>query len=870
MFMLKDYQTRSLAALHDYLEQARFKGAEAAYRALEKTGVPDFRPYQPTPNLQTVPFVCLRLPTGGGKTLLSAHTVAIAGETYLETEFPLVLWLVPTNTIRQQTLETLKRPGHPNYETLRAAYDGRFMVLDIEDFTQIRPQDLRSKAVIVLGTIQTLRVNSTEGRKVYAHNENLEPHFTKVSESHAGLERIEEGDNAGKIKYSFRNLLHLHRPLVIVDEAHNASSDLSFEVLERVNAACVIEYTATPADSSNVLHNVSASELKAEEMIKLPIILTEHKTWEEAVGDAIRTRDHLCELAKKDKDYIRPIVLFQAEKKGKDITKEVMLDYLVNQEKIDRERIAIVTGEQRELDGINLSDSTCPIDFVITVEALKEGWDCSFAYVFCSVATVHSKKDVEQILGRVLRMPYAKRRAQEELNKAYAHVSATSWPQSVQLLHDRLVSMGFDQQEADSFIERQPRLAYGDAPEQKFSEPAPLVLELREEPDLSSFDLEEHAAITVAKSESGFAVTVKGNINDFVAEKLVKAAAAPDRKHLETNLKVYRQTWKRHVSPAEQGVAFTVPQLCLWVDGELELAEKENFLDARGWNLLGYPAELTETEFKLTDNGKKYEIDIIGDKIRERLVGETDQLNLDIVDTGWTDLHLSRWLDGRLRQQDIRQEVLLEYLRKTVAFLSEKRSIPVPALVRGRFLLVKVLQEKIKKFRKDAYEKGYQQTLFAPNAKVETSFEYGFAFGRHDYAPRWSYEGSYQFNKHFYDRVGELKSKGEEYECAKAIDMHPAVKQWVRNIERHEKSFWLPTSSDKFYPDFVAELTDGRTLVIEYKGEAYATNDDSKEKINIGQLWEEKSGGKALFLFALKSDAKGRSVHDQITQVVEG
>lgn len=867
MFMLKNYQSRSLDALRSYLEHARFKGAEAAYRELQKNGVPDWRPYQPIPGMETVPFVCLRLPTGGGKTLLSAHTVAIAGETYLETEFPLVLWLVPTNTIRQQTLETLKKPGHPNYEALREAFDGRFMVLDIEDFTQIRPQDLKSKAVIVLGTIQTLRVTSTEGRKVYAHNENLEPHFTKVSENIAGLERIEEGDNAGKIKYSFSNLLHVHRPLVLVDEAHNASSDLSFEVLQRVNAACVIEYTATPAATSNLLHNVSASELKAEEMIKLPIMLTEHKTWEEAVGDSIRTRNKLFELAKNDKDYIRPIVLFQAEKKGKDITKDVILDYLVNQEKIDRERIAIVTGEQRELDGINLFDPSCKIDFVITVEALKEGWDCSFAYVFCSVATVHSKKDVEQILGRVLRMPYAKRRKQEELNKAYAHVSATSWPQSVQLLHDRLVSMGFDSQEADSFIERQPPLDYGHMPEQKYKEPAPLVLELREEPDLSSFDLEERAAITVEKSDSGFAVTVKGNINDFVADKLVKAAAAPDRENLKTNLKVYQQTWKRHLSPAEQGVPFHVPQLCLWLDGELELAEKEIFLDARGWNLMNYPAELTETEFKLTDNGKKYEIDIVGEKIQERLVGETDQLNLDIVDTGWTDLHLSRWLDGRLRQPDIRQEVLLEYLRKLVAFLSEKRGIPVSALVRGRFLLVKVIQEKLKKFRKDAYEKGYQQTLFGNDAKVETSFEYDFSFGKYDYAPRWSYAGSYQFNKHYYDRVGELKSKGEEYECAKAIDMHPAVKHWVRNVERHEKSFWLPTSTDKFYPDFVAELTDGRILVIEYKGEAYATNDDSKEKISIGQLWEEKSNGKALFLFALKSDAQGRSVHDQITLI---
>ena len=100
----------------------------------------------------------------------------------------------------------------------------------------------------------------------------------------------------------------------------------------------------------------------------------------------------------------------------------------------------------------------CPIDFVITVEALKEGWDCSFAYVFCSVATVNSKKDVEQILGRVLRMPYAKRRKEAELNRAYAHVSRASWPNAVKQLHDRLVDMGFEDSEADAFIEKKPDL----------------------------------------------------------------------------------------------------------------------------------------------------------------------------------------------------------------------------------------------------------------------------------------------------------------------------------------------------------------------------------------------------------------------------
>ncbi len=130
------------------------------------------------------------------------------------------------------------------------------------------------------------------------------------------MERIEEGDNKGQIKFSFRNLLALHRPLVIVDEAHNNTSALSFEVLQRVNAACVVEFTATPADDSNVLHNVSATELKAEEMIKLPIRLTEHKSWEDAVRDSDPDAAAIAGSRRQGQPTISdPIILFQARGK---------------------------------------------------------------------------------------------------------------------------------------------------------------------------------------------------------------------------------------------------------------------------------------------------------------------------------------------------------------------------------------------------------------------------------------------------------------------------------------------------------------------------------------------------------------------------
>ncbi len=859
MFALKKYQVASLSVLTSYLEAARTIGARRAFDEMDRIGVKETRKYRPLEGMETAPYVCLRLPTGGGKTLLSAHTAKIAADAYLEREFPIVLWLVPTNTIRTQTLETLKKPGNPNYETLHAAFDGKVRVLDIADFPQLTPADLQTSACVIVGTMQTLRVTNTDGRKVYAHNENLEPHFSSIPPTAPGLERIEEGDAKGQIKFSLRNLLAWHRPLVIVDEAHNNTSPLSLEVLQRVNAACVVEFTATPASDSNLLHNVSATELKAEEMIKLPIRLVEHKNWEDAVRDSILTRQRLHDLASKDSDYIRPIVLFQAEEKGKEVTKEVLLKHLIEQEKIPRDKIAVVTGDQKELDGINLFARDCLIDFVITVEALKEGWDCSFAYVFCSAASVHSKKDVEQILGRVLRMPYAKRRREPDLNRAYAHVSRESWPNAVKQLHDRLVDMGFEDGEAEGFIEKVPDLGLtGGANGPLFAAaPPPTIVDLREDLSAITLSAEEGAGIKIEKTEQGSRVTFTGHIDASTVTRLVAAIESAEvRENLEIEAKRHNAVWQIHTSPAERGVRFVVPQLCFDFESALELAEQDAFLDARGWSVLDYSAELSETEFVLTESGVQWEIDLnVVGKITQKAVGRAEQYDLDLVDTGWTENELCRWLERKVRQPDITQPVLLEFVRRALAYLVEKRALPVTALARWKFILAKVLVQKINLHREQASRDRYQQTLFGPGAGVETSFTFEFDFTPTGYAPHWLYPGyPYQFQKHYYSSIGELKNKGEEYDCARALDMTGKVKHWVRNLER--RGFWLPLAKTKFYPDFVAELTDGRLLALEHKGEVYATNDDSKEKSNVGELWEEKSGGKVIFLMTVVEKGK--------------
>ena len=859
MMKLKNYQEKALEVLRTFLESCRFECVNQAYDRVQyqRYGGAHFKPFQPLNGLDDVPYVCLRLPTGGGKTLLSAHTIAIAGDSFIENEYPLTLWLVPTNTIKSQTIETLQNPNHANYKVLENAFNGKFRVFDIADFRQIRPKDISDSTCIVISTFASLRVDKTEGRKAYDHDENLEPHFSAIPSSTQGMEKSDDG----KIKFSFANILHWHRPLVIVDEAHNAKTDLSVEVLRRINAACVIEYTATPAKNSNVIASVSASELKAEQMIKLPIILSEHKSWEEAVINSIQARQKLEEIAPKDAEYIRPIILFQAENKDKVTTVEVLEKYLVENEGIDRKQIAIVTGDQKELDSINLFNPNCEIRYVITVQALKEGWDCSFAYVLCSVANTKSATSVEQLLGRVLRMPYAKARTQADLNKAYAHVSSQSWPRAVSQLQDHLVNMGFEAQEAEEYIYELP--AFSSSQEKA----PPFEVILTNKPDLSNFDLVERSLIENEEiSENLFKVKFPQGLNKVLAEKLVDSAGSKeDKSEIALKAKIYLKHRPENLSPAERGENFSVPQLCLNFGDTIELAESELCLDINGWSLLEYSTILTKDEFTIDEQSTQYIADIAGKKIVVRFLNKVEQLSFEGIPTELDNIGLCRWLDRKLRAGDIKQEILLEFLRRIVKNLLARDDLDLPKLLRGKYILEKVLKEKIAKYRKQAYTKGYQLCMFGAEAISTVSpKDFSFSFDPNNYPANILYTGKLGFNKHYYPRIAYMNS--EEAQCAFAIDQMTEVKYWVRNLESQPKyAFWLPTSTDRFYPDFVAKLNDDRLLVVEYKG-WHLDNEDTKEKEQSGKVWAEKSGN--LFLVAWKKDDIGRDLCSQIVLTV--
>lgn len=675
---------------------------------------------------------------------------------------------------------------------------------------------------------------------------------------------------------SLANLLRLHRPMVIVDEAHNARTALSFETLRRFDPSMILELTATPRTdpdptgpnpASNVLFHVSAAELKAEEMIKLPIRLQTDTDWQKVVGQALDCQAALEDAAKAEQaetgEYLRPIVLFQAQSKSKTdphrLTPERVVQFLTDDKRIPREQIAIHATGFAELDKVDdISDPACPIRYVVTVQKLREGWDCPFAYVLCSVAELSSKVAVEQILGRVLRMPRARRKRRDLLNRAYAFVTSRDFNETATMLKDGLVEgAGFNRLEAAELVKAHGGLGFEEdradyeyrsdalpddpaaAPEQVSAaiEKLPSSLKVRIRFDPATREL----AVTRPLSRDD------RNLMHLAFARMPGAEKVIERLFIRSNRIQASELTDDEKPP------FIVPRLGIRRQGELELFGPDHFLDLP-WNLAECEVENFARRFTIHEGSKTGEIDV-GDKGRMKVsfVGHLhDQLAMAVHEPAWSLPRLVNWIDRGIPHPDVTKPAARVFIQRALEGVMAAKGYSLDQLARYKFELRRDLTEEIRQLRAKR-EAGKYQALFAADAqRFETSADLALVFDEQSYAYNQPYRGARKFNKHYFPIVGDLKPEGEEFRCAVFLDEHPAVRFWVRNVDRKPNAFWLQLPSGRFYPDFMALLGDARIAAVEYKGRHLA--EDAREKRLIGELWAEASDGRCLFAMPVGND----------------
>ncbi|MGC8904937.1 DEAD/DEAH box helicase [Thermus sp.] len=811
MMELKSYQKEALRALEDFLHRVRVHAdageahpLDRAYREVAGRYLEHPPPYQEPGGLEGIPYVCFRIPTGGGKTLLAAHALAPARR-FLGQDAPAVVWLTPTEAIRAQTLRALKDPQHPYRQGLEAAL-GPARVMDLQEALALTPGDVGAVALVLVATLQAFRVEATEGRKVYEDNGHLMAVFRALEEASSPPE--------GVGRYSLANLLRLMRPIVVVDEAHNARTPLSFDTLARLEPGVILEFTATPREDSNVLFAATAHELHREGMIKLPIELVVLRDREAVLQAALAKRAELEALARGGREYLRPILLVQAEpRRGQDsFTWERAYEFLLEQG-VREEEVAVSTGERDDLTGQDLLSPSSPVRYVITVDRLKEGWDCPFAYVLASVRPLRSSTAIEQVLGRVLRMPGAKPKEREELNRAYAFAVSEDFWEAANALREALVLEGFERYEAERAV-RTVGLPLEEYIPLK-APPKPGVLEVLKP--------------KVAYDPKSKTLVLKEPLTPSERAFLREGLAEEDRQRLPQTVR----------PPSEEGRVLEVPLLA-WHGEPLEA---EHFLE-EGWSLAGRDARL---DFVPGPLGARGEIGVEGGRVRiARLEGLDRAGQLFGPHVGWTRDSLALWLDRHIPHPDLPQEETLPFIYRALGELLGRYGLE--DLVAEKRRLRDLLEAKIRAHREAARKEAFQRLLKGspPDLGTLTLRLEG------DYFPPNPYRGAYVFRKHFFPVIADLEDGTEEFQCARLLDELEEVEFWVRNYPTWRHAFRLPYPGGNFFPDFLAKLRNGTLLVVEYKGEHLAETPETYEKEAIGRLWAQKTGNRFLMVRTLQ------------------
>ena len=132
MLPLKEYQTSLLDAFTAFLSRAKeLKSAKTAFAESTLEAFGHALPYNALPTNDDIPYVCLRVPTGGGKTRIAGQAIARINQAFMASDYSLVIWLVPSKPIRLQTLYALKTPGELLHDDMRELF-GAVNVLDID------------------------------------------------------------------------------------------------------------------------------------------------------------------------------------------------------------------------------------------------------------------------------------------------------------------------------------------------------------------------------------------------------------------------------------------------------------------------------------------------------------------------------------------------------------------------------------------------------------------------------------------------------------------------------------------------------------------------------------------------------------------
>jgi type III restriction enzyme len=820
---------------------ARFPDLRQAFNQYWKDkgvrSVPDYKN-----NVRGVPHVCIKVPTAGGKTFIAANAVRPIFDALTKvnpTRPQVVIWLVPSLTILDQTIKSFNDPSHPYRQKLNTHFNGRVAVYNKQDILQganFSPDAVKEQLSVIVLSFDSLRTANKEGRKVYQENGYLAA-FASAARGKDFV--LPDTDETALI-----NVLRAFEPVLVVDESHNAETGLSVKMLQDLNPSFILDLTATPRDNSNIISYVDALELKKQNMVKLPVIVNNFKDKNDVIASALQLRRKLEEAAKAEEAAggkpIRPIVLFQAQTKAveENTTFEKIKEQLIALD-IPEAEIKIKTAEINELKGIDLMDADCQVRYIITINALKEGWDCPFAYILASLANKTSPVDVEQILGRVLRQPYVRTHAAPILNTSYVFTASGNFQNTLIKIVEGLNRAGFSEKDfrskdmtAEIPTATQPILSDFDFLGGTTTTTAPSV----------SDEGSDEIDVTKIKDASGtINQTVENIIEITIEQNMVyqqQADSVDETEFVPTEIKDRMNVQPMKETFAEEARKIILPQFYLKIKNEGSFLDDEEFFLLENDELLKdfrLSQQSTEIQFenlpadtyivdleRLSDENYKPEFKKMKTEQRNRfnefILSLPDESKIKQVNA-----HLCK-LIGKI--YPIHEKEIKGYVQRILD------AMPVEQLqdcLERDYTYSERIKEKIKALGNVRKEEVFNTYLDIDKIAVKPTFTLPPTITPSSNAS--------DITKSLY--AHEESMNGFEFRVINDIANLENIAFWHRNLEK-SKGFRI-NGFVNHYPDFIVVSKRGKILIIETKGDD-RDNSDSAQKVRLGEKWANKAG----------------------------
>ena len=894
---LKSYQARTIQELKEFISFTKTsKNAAEAYENYWKSKgiIPasdaNIKPYNDS--VKNAPHVCLKVPTAGGKTFIACSSLKAIFDEYSAIQRKAVVWLVPSDSILEQTKAALKNPNHPYRQRINVDFANRVEVYEKSELLAgqgFSPTTVRENLSIFVLSFDSLRTSKKEGRKVYQDNGALMSFSNDIE-----AESTDEDITLMKIISSLC-------PVVIVDESHNAVSELSTEMLNVLNPSFVLDLTATPRESSNIISFVTAQELKNENMVKLPVIIQNNSKIEGVIGNALHLR-RVLELKAKECEknnetpYIRPIVLFQAQpKSGEEATTFEKLKQILITAGCKEEEIAIKTADINELKNVNLMSNRCKIKYIITVNALKEGWDCPFAYILASVANRSADVDVTQILGRILRQPYVQHLPDENLNTSYVLTNSSDFFKTVERIAYTLNQNHFTGKDFRAYEENE-RIIETPAPTPEQSE-----LELTPQTDDSKItdisntqgsddlnnadtsligfydDVQVTDNATVQTIYSGYENSIPKSTKSILEQAQNAASQATQEKEenkgqkievpeLQSQLKKNQYAMKEEFK--EFASSLKIPQFSLPVNlppqfnfDNIEL-ENSGTKFHKSYLLHGFELSREDTKINFSADIEMYEIDSSENQYQQmtfkRITGtELENIKKIICDKNQKkeariEIAKSQVMEIMGSKYPIDDKELAAYIEHILKNFTEEEFEKFASNI---LLYSKTISDKI-----DELSDAYCEPKFYNDVESEKiQLNYWYELPEIMTIPNPT---TLSIQKSLYEKEGEMNDF-EKLVISEAAAL-PNVEWWHRNPSRGE-GFEI-NGVTNHYPDFLLKTTSGKIIMLETKGDHLIAT----KKIKLGNIWAQNAGKQfKYFLVYDKLQVEGSKTKEQFLDLMK-